>query len=590
MSHVCEMLCSFDGEYSICVDDQIKIVSWFLHQEGSLLTEIITRLSSIYGTETVDIKSVSLFLQSIEVCTAGSARSTEQLLIEDIDTPSNLDELNHIGEYTVLDDILKVDTDNPIKTILSGELKSEKKKFKSRRKVICSYCDKVHVNKYTLDTHITTHHNQFARACSLCGKLYGLAELLHKHIRVKHGSEKEIDFDESGVNDQLNPEVRTLGLKCGACDEVFRCRQSLESHSYVHHTKLDKTLFCDLCGKCMRSVASLERHKLNYHSKSPNFKCSLCSKICSSRVDLKQHLCTHGFVCNTCCLVFATVAERDEHASAHQKTAKCTICEKSYMSGASLKLHMSRMHSDSEKYACKKCNLDFFNRTDLKRHTAEEHGTAGKSVCVCDVCGKSFSSGTKLRNHTLYEHQHIEKPYSCNVCNKGFAYKHDQARHQERHSAVPSHSCQSCDKKFFTKYDMQRHVKVVHDKLHAGACEVCGRKFQSVGGREWTQHMNAHAGIKNISCHLCTKSFSTDETLKCHMISHFDTMYWSCSVCCKSFKRIKNVKYHLRVTHALTDKVEIRRHCVKLRSAPTKAEIQQMSANKLAALNTDGSN
>ena len=111
-------------------------------QEGSLLTEIITRLCSIYGRETVDVKSVSLFVQSIKVCSAGSARSTEQLLIEDIDTPSNLDELNHIGEYTVLDDILNVEADNPIKTVLSGELKSDKKNFKSRRKVICSYCDK----------------------------------------------------------------------------------------------------------------------------------------------------------------------------------------------------------------------------------------------------------------------------------------------------------------------------------------------------------------------------------------------------------------------------------------------------------------
>lgn len=85
---------------------------------------------------------------------------------------------------------------------------------------------------------------------------------------------------------------------------------------------------------------------------------------------------------------------------------------------------------------------------------------------------------------------------------------------------------------------------------------------------------------RNIPCPLCPKSFYTDETLKCHMISHYDTMYWACGLCSKNFKRIKNVKYHLRAAHALTDKLEIRRRCVKLRKAPTKAEIQGMLENR----------
>ena len=66
----------------------------------------------------------------------------------------------------------------------------------------------------------------------------------------------------------------------------------------------------------------------------------------------------------------------------------------------------------------------------------------------------------------------------------------------ERHSVEPKYPCAECGKPFFTKNDMLRHVKVVHEKYHAGSCEVCGRRFQSVGGREWTQHMNSHTGVK----------------------------------------------------------------------------------------------
>ena len=57
-------------------------------------------------------------------------------------------------------------------------------------------------------------------------------------------------------------------------------------------------------------------------------------------------------------------------------------------------------------------------------------------------------------------------------------------------------------------------------------------------------------------------------------------MYWSCGVCRKNFKRIKNVKYHLRAAHGLVEKDEVRKLCVKLQSAPTKAEIEQMSEKR----------
>ena len=71
------------------------------------------------------------------------------------------------------------------------------------------------------------------------------------------------------------------------------------------------------------------------------------------------------------------------------------------------------------------------------------------------------------------------------------------------------------------------------------------------------------------------------------MISHYDTMYWSCGLCSKNFKRIKNVKYHLRAAHALLDKEDVRKQCVKLRKAPTKAEIEQLSRTQTVIKDTE---
>ena len=63
--------------------------------------------------------------------------------------------------------------------------------------------------------------------------------------------------------------------------------------------------------------------------------------------------------------------------------------------------------------------------------------------------------------------------------------------------------------------------------------------------------------FRNISCPLCSKTFFTDNTLKCHMISHYDVMYWSCRICSKNFKRLKNVKSHLKSLHGILDKEEV---------------------------------
>jgi hypothetical protein len=64
------------------------------------------------------------------------------------------------------------------------------------------------------------------------------------------------------------------------------------------------------------------------------------------------------------------------------------------------------------------------------------------------------------------------------------------------------------------------------------------------------------------------------------MVSHYDIKYWSCGLCGKNFKWIKNVKYHLKAVHGQSEASEIRKNCVKLRKAPTKAEIDSMAKNQ----------
>ena len=343
------------------------------------------------------------------------------------------------------------------------------------------------MNKYTLDSHISTHHSEFAKACNLCDKVYGLTELLDKHIRLKHDTTERV---------QLNPtkeeeDCMKLGWKCTKCDRVFKSKKTLNTH-YSAHLE-DKMMECDICNKKLRNLATLEKHKVNLHMEL--FVFFMCGERCISKISLKQHLTVHGAVCKTCSQVFKTILELEKHAKTHNKNTKCDLCLKYFSNLATLKKHHERIHLKETKFSCSGCEKEFSSKIDLKVHSTE-HGDRIKPVFVCDKCGKCYSSTAKLKTHVLYYHQQAEKPYQCKVCQKKFVLKPELLRHMERHTDEPMHPCNECDKKFFTKSDMLRHVKVLYDKFHAGSCHLCGRKFLTVGGREWIQHMNAHNGIK----------------------------------------------------------------------------------------------
>ena len=84
-------------------------------------------MTTVYGTETVDIISVSLYLQALK---AGDEAVDHALPQED---PSKADT---VTEYMVLDE------EKPLPVAPCKEGRSSSKDFKSRRRVICNYCDK----------------------------------------------------------------------------------------------------------------------------------------------------------------------------------------------------------------------------------------------------------------------------------------------------------------------------------------------------------------------------------------------------------------------------------------------------------------
>eukprot|EP00088_Acartia_fossae_P045107 TRINITY_DN4828_c0_g1_i1.p1 TRINITY_DN4828_c0_g1~~TRINITY_DN4828_c0_g1_i1.p1 ORF type:complete len:540 (+),score=53.56 TRINITY_DN4828_c0_g1_i1:49-1668(+) len=476
---------------------QIKIVAWFLFQEGCEPVTIISRIAAVYVGVSLD-----------------------PALISDLVNPSSPD--LHCSEDD--EDMITSDTETSHKEETRN--KENSVPFKSRRKAICLICRKVCINKYRLNTHIIKEHKENCQTCTECSKSFGLQVLHDKHYRLKHSK---------------------------APKELVKC---------------------DECNKGFRSQGLLEKHVTNNHDQ---MICQICSKTgFTSRRELKRHLEEHGFVCANCCQVFTDRASCQEHRlqNHQEKPIKCDKCAESFASKSSFTTHHKTFHENE------------FNNSGLEVVRDNQASNDIRIMLLCDVCKKVFQDKETLKSHELICHQkqqsEKEKPFECNICQKRFQHKYDMNVHKERHSATPNYPCteEGCGKRFYTKTDMKRHVKVSHEKQYAGSCHICGRKFQTVGGIEWRQHMDSHNAKKSLKCPFCPKSFSSDYCLKSHLVSHADARTWACSKCPKTFKRLKNAKYHVKTCHNIEDEQEVKALCVKQRSGPTKAQIQDLVNNR----------
>lgn len=97
----------------------------------------------------------------------------------------------------------------------------------------------------------------------------------------------------------------------------------------------------------------------------------------------------------------------------------------------------------------------------------------------------------------------ITKPYTCNVCRKGFSRPDHLGCHVKYvHSTERPFKCQTCTAAFATKDRLRTHM--VH---HEGrvSCNICG-KLLSVA--YITSHLKTHGQSQSINCNTCKQGFS----------------------------------------------------------------------------------
>lgn len=187
------------------------------------------------------------------------------------------------------------------------------------------------------------------------------------------------------------------------------------------------------------------------------FRCDICDRRYKSKCNLNRH-------------------KRTTHVPDDQKPFVCTICGKLFPLNCELRRH-SRVHSSDRPFKCSFCQKGFLSLGHKKDHETAMHGAIGRFWCA--HCDEKFSRKEKLLFHLQTNHfPELEKPFTCNVCDKSFAFKRMLKDHAVVHESKRPFECPKCDLSFKLATYRKKHMRKVHEAGVRYYCAYCNKSYR----------------------------------------------------------------------------------------------------------------
>ena len=81
---------------------------------------------------------------------------------------------------------------------------------------------------------------------------------------------------------------------------------------------------------------------------------------------------------------------------------------------------------------------------------------------TCEVCGKGFHQKGNYKNHKLTHNK--EKQHRCPLCGKSFHQAYNLTFHMHTHREEKPFTCSFCQKGFCRNFDLKKHIRKAHPR------------------------------------------------------------------------------------------------------------------------------
>ncbi|XP_052091167.1 zinc finger protein 585A-like [Mytilus californianus] len=451
----------------------------------------------------------------------------------------------------------------------------------------CTICDKRFSNYSMWYCHFKTHNTKgdYKFQCSICTKFFLTGAHLKFHLKThKHGNSKASENNQ--LKSQSTVAEQSGDYICTICSDSFHDKISLKQHEIlVHEEKLNGDL--SLVGSDNFSIVGemeddmsgqstdLELIKNNIQNDQsvldknlpvmqstadPNlindknmdalltqnasekslincFESSEEQSIEKESSKLSEHDDTYLDL-SSCSDSLKNAPDIGAKSDNKQKRFDCSECSKSFSRRDSLTTHF-RIHTRQNIHECNLCGKIFPKRSNFIRHM-ESCGKRERRIAKNVLPNETYSEDlTDREQFDASQNAHcdktsevgrlsksLNKPFSCDVCDKSFTMKSSLVTHYKLHTGKNLMECDVCGKKFTKSYTYLRHIRThTGDKPHK--CDYCERGFgdkSSLNRHLTTRHKMEAPYI----CHMCNSKFFTKFSLEKHIWTHdqesFDEM------------------------------------------------------------------